>query len=138
MSQENVDAARRILTAVTERDLAVLTDLTDPDVAWRSFFAALFERGEYRGHGALRQYLADLDDAFELIRPEPVQMVDVGDVVVGIGHVRYRGRASGVERVEAAGWVFEFDGRKVTRWRAFREPDPALAGLLLSGEANPG
>jgi ketosteroid isomerase-like protein len=129
VSRENVDAARRVLTAISERDLGTVLELTDSEVEWRSFFAALLERGQYRGHDALRQYFEDLDDAFDVIRPEPTQMLDVGDVVVAVGWVSYRGRASGVETAEAAGWVFEFNDRKIVRWRAFREPERALAAL---------
>jgi ketosteroid isomerase-like protein len=134
VSRENVEAAGRILAAVTERDVDVLLRLTDPGVEWRSFFAALLERGEYRGHDALRQYMRDLEDAFEVIRPEAVQMLDVGDLVVAVGRVCYRGRASGVETEEAAGWVFRFKDRKVVSWRAFREPERALAAVGLETE----
>lgn len=135
VSRENIDAARRVLAAVSERDVTALLELTDPEVQWRSFFAALLERGEYRGHDALRQYFADLDDAFEVIRPEPVHMLDVGDLVVAVGTVSYRGRASGVETEEAAGWVFTFENGKVVSWRAFRDPERALAVVGLETEA---
>ena len=67
VSRENLESVRRVLEAVTERDLAALMSLTDPEVEWRSFFAALLRGGEYRGHKALRRYVTDLDDAFEVI-----------------------------------------------------------------------
>jgi ketosteroid isomerase-like protein len=126
-----VDAAHRVLTAVAERDVQTLVALTAPDVQWRSFFAALLEGGEYRGHGALHQYLRDLEDAFEFIRPAVEQVISVGDVVVVVGQIRYRGRASGVEVKEPAGWVFEFTNGKVVSWRAFRDPERALAEVGL-------
>jgi ketosteroid isomerase-like protein len=43
VSRENLDSVRRVLKAVSERDLAALLDLTEPQVEWRSFFAALGE-----------------------------------------------------------------------------------------------
>jgi ketosteroid isomerase-like protein len=134
VSRENVDAARRVLAAVSERDIESLLKLTDPEVEWRSFFAALLERGEYRGHDALRQYLSDLDDAFEVIRPEPAQMLDLGDVVVAVGCVRFRGRTSGVETAEPAGWVFKFSGGTVVSWRAFHDPERAFEVVGLEPE----
>jgi ketosteroid isomerase-like protein len=134
VSRENVDAARRVLRAVSERDAATLVELTAPEVEWRSFFAALLERGEYHGHDALHQYLRDLEDAFELIHPEAAQTLDVGDLVVAVGRVRYRGRASGVETEEPAGWVFKFSSGKIVSWRAFREPERALAAVGLEAE----
>lgn len=131
MSRANVEAARRVLTAVSEGDVESLLKLTHPEVEWRSFFAALLERGEYRGHDALRQYLCDLGDAFEVISPEPAQMLDLGDIVVAVGCVRFRGRASGVESEEPAGWVFKFSGGKVVSWRAFHDPEKAFEVIGL-------
>jgi ketosteroid isomerase-like protein len=119
------------MTAVSERDVDVLLELTHPEVEWRSFFAALLPRGEYRGHGAFDQYLHDLGDAFDFISPEPEQMLDIGDVVVAVGRVRYRGRASGVEAEAPSGWVFKFRDGKATSFRAFREPERALAAVGL-------
>jgi ketosteroid isomerase-like protein len=129
---------RLVLTAISERDSAVVLQLTHPEVEWRSFFAALFESGEYHGHDALRQYFRDLDDAFDVIRPEVLQLLDLGNVVVGVGRVCYRGRASGVETEEAAGWVFRFKEGKVISFRAFREPEKALAVVGLETESKPG
>jgi ketosteroid isomerase-like protein len=119
------------MTAVSERDVATLLELTDPQVEWRSFFAALLKGGEYRGHEAFDQYLNDLADAFDFIRPEPQQMLDIGDLVVAVGRVRFRGRVSGVETEEPAGWVFKFRDGKATSFRAFREPERALAAVGL-------
>jgi ketosteroid isomerase-like protein len=131
VSRANIAVVRRLLPAIQERDLDLLRELTDPDVEFRSFFAALLERGEYRGHEGLSQYVADLDDAFEVIIPEAVHLIDVGDLVVGVGSVRYRGRASGVEREEPTGWVFKFNRGLLVNFRAFREPESAfeLVGL---------
>jgi ketosteroid isomerase-like protein len=131
VSEANVDAARRVMTAVAERNVQALMELTAPDVRWRSFFAALLERGEYRGHDALHQYLADLDDAFEFVRPDIEQVLEVGDLVMLVGHIGYRGRVSGIETEEPAGWVFEFARGKVITWRAFRDPERALADVGL-------
>ena len=119
------------MTAVAERDVRALVELTAPDVRWRSFFAALLERGEYRGHDALHQYLRDLDDSFEFVRPKVEQTVDVGELVVLVGQIGYRGRASGIETEEPAGWVFEFKNGKVVSFRAFRDPERALADVGL-------
>jgi len=139
VSRENLESVRRVLEAVTERDLAALMSLTDPEVEWRSFFAALLRGGEYRGHKALQRYVDDLNDAFEVIRPEAIQLLEVGDLVVGVGRVCYRGRASGVEAEDASvGWVFRFKDGKVVNFRAFREPEKAFATVGLEAAAQPG
>jgi ketosteroid isomerase-like protein len=131
MSRENVEAARQVLIAVSRRDLSRLLDLTDADIEWRSFFAALSETGEYHGHDGVREYLSDLNEAFEWIHPEPGDLLDAGDVVVGLGRVHYRGRGIGVETDSPAGWVFRFRDGRLLRFRAFRDPEQALEAVGL-------
>lgn len=134
MSTENVTLARRILAALGRRDLNTLLALSHPDVRWRSFFAALLEGGEYHGHEDLRHYLGDLHEAFEYLRPEIADLLDAGDIVVGVGKINYRGRGSGVETETPAGWVFKFKDVKLIEFRAFRDPEQALerVGLMPS------
>jgi ketosteroid isomerase-like protein len=131
MSAENVATARRILIALGRRELDALVDLSHPDARWRSFFAAFLEGGEYHGHVGLRQYMADLDEAFDYLRPEVVDMLDAGDVIVGLGKIHYRGRGSGVETESAAGWVLKFKDDKLLQFRAFRDPEQALEKVGL-------
>jgi ketosteroid isomerase-like protein len=94
--------------------------------------------GVYHGHDALQRYVRDLDEAFEVIRPEATQLLEVGDLVVGVGRVCYRGQASGVETEDTSvGWVFRFKNEKVVSFRAFREPEKAFAAVGLEAEARP-
>jgi ketosteroid isomerase-like protein len=101
----------------------------DPEVEWHSFFAELGEEGVYRGHDAMRQYVSDLNDAWEIVRPDVDDGLAVGDVVVLVGRVHYRGKASGVETDSSAGWLFKFRDGKVFYFRAFREPEQALGAV---------
>jgi ketosteroid isomerase-like protein len=132
MSQENVEAVHRVLTAVSERDVPCLIGLTDPDIEWRSFFAALSEGGEYRGHDGMRQYVADLREAFETLRVDVSSLLDVGETIVGIGRLYYKGQGSGVEADSAAGWVFRFRGGKVLYFHAFRDPEKVFGAVGLA------
>ena len=131
MSQENVERAVTVLDAVTRRDLPRLIELTDPDVEWWSFFAALGV-GLYRGHDGLRQYLLDLDDALDVVNPVVENGVGIGDVALAVGRINYRGKASGVEAASPAGWMFKFQRGKVVRFRAFQEPEQALEAVGLA------
>jgi ketosteroid isomerase-like protein len=132
MSQENLDAVHGVLAAVSERDISRLLSLTDSEIEWRSFFAALSEGGGYRGHEGLRQYVTDLHEAFEALRVEVGDLLDVGETVVGIGHIHYKGQGSGVAADEAAGWVFRFRSGKVAYFRAFREPEKVFGAVGLA------
>jgi ketosteroid isomerase-like protein len=131
MSPQNVEVARRALDAVTRRDLSALVDLTDPAIEWRSFFAALSEGGEYRGHDGMRSYLTDLDEAFEMLRVEVDDMLDAGDLVLGVGRIHYCGKGSGVSADVAAGWLFKLRGGRLSYFRAFADPDKALEAVGL-------
>jgi ketosteroid isomerase-like protein len=105
MPQENVESARRVLAALGHRDPEALIALAAPDVEWHSFFAL----GDvYCGYDGTRQYMRDLDDAWEIGR------ADVDDVL-GVGDIGKADPLSGVPLI---------------RFRAFREPEQALeAGL---------
>ena len=126
MSQQNVDTARKVLEAISRRDLEALLELMDPEIEWQSFFAL---GTEYHGHDGMRQYVLDLYEAFEGLAPTVDDMLDGGDVVVGVGRIHYRGRQSGVEADSEAGWMFKFRRGKVVRFRAFRQPEQKLESL---------
>src|SRR3954471_4431548 len=131
MSQENMEIVRQVFDAVGDRDHERLVELTDPEVVSRSFFAAFLPKGEYRGHDGLRNYLKDLAESWESLRPELIDTVESDDVVVGVGRIRYRGKGSGLETQESAGWMLKFRGDKVIVFRAFRDPSQALDAVGL-------
>jgi hypothetical protein len=129
VSQENLKVVRRLLDAICERDLESLLELTDPEIEWDSFFALQGEA--YHGHDGIRQYLTDIHEAFEDLRPEIGDLLDGGEVVIGVGRVHYRGRSSGVETESTAGWMLKFRDGKVLRFRAFSEPEQRLEAVGL-------
>ena len=132
MSQENVEVTRELMDAVARQDLARLIELTDPDVEWHSFLAQLGEGGVYRGHDGMRRYVRDLSDAWEFLRTQVDDVLAVGEVVVVVGSLRYRGKGSGVETESPAGYVAKFREGRMVYMRAFREPEQALLSLGLS------
>jgi ketosteroid isomerase-like protein len=122
MPEDHVALARELFDAITRRDLERLIELTDAQVAWRSFFALGEEGGEYHGHAGLRRYVDDLDDAWDVLEPALDGAVAAGEVVVIVGRVRYRGKL-GVEAEEKAGWVLKFHAAKLLWFRAFSDPE---------------
>jgi ketosteroid isomerase-like protein len=133
MSQETVELARQVLDALSRRDLSRLIALADPEVEWHSFFALGESGGVYRGHDGTRQYMSDLDDAWEIGRADVDDALGVGDVAVFVGRIHFRGKGSGVESESPAGWMLKFRDRKLLCFRAFREPEQVLGVLGLSG-----
>jgi ketosteroid isomerase-like protein len=131
MSQENVERAKRVLAVIADFDFPGLIALTDPEVEWSSFFA-LGEEGVYRGHDARRRYATDVEDAWEVLRPEVDGGLEIADVALLIGRLRYRGKGSGVETEAQAGWMFKFRDGRVLIFRAFREPEKVFEAVGLS------
>ena len=132
MSQENVELAREVLVALGVRDPSRLVALADPEVEWHSFFAMGEGGGMYRGHDGTRRYMSDLNDAFEIGRADVDDALAVGNTVVLVGRIHYRGKGSGVESESPAGWMLKFRNGKVLCFRAFREPEQALEAVGLS------
>jgi ketosteroid isomerase-like protein len=131
MPEEALQTARRVMEALSRGDLAALAALSDPDVEWQSFFAALSEGGIFRGGEGTRQYVGELQDAFEFLHAEVEDGLAVGDIAVLVGRIHYRGKGSGVETATPAGWMFKLRQGKVLRFRAFREPAQALEDVGL-------
>jgi ketosteroid isomerase-like protein len=132
MSNNNLERGRRLLEVLSAGDFNELVELTDPEVEWRSFFAELSEGGVYHGHDGMRKYAQDLRDAWELVRVELEDGVAVGDIVLFVGRIRYRGKGSGAEDSTPAGWVLKFRGEKAVSFRAFRDPERVLETAGLS------
>ncbi len=131
MSRENVERARQVLEALGQRDAERLIALADPDVEWHSFFALGEGDGVYRGYEGTRRYMSDLGDAWDIGRADVDDALELGDVAVLVGRIHYRGKGSGVESESPAGWMLKFSHGKVTRFRAFREPEQALEAVGL-------
>jgi ketosteroid isomerase-like protein len=131
MSMENVELAVQVMDALGRRDISRVIALTDPEVEWHSFFAELGDEGVYLGHEGTRQYMRDLNDAWEIVRADIDDRLGVGDVAVLIGRIHYRGRSSGIETETPAGWMLKFRHGRVVRFRAFREPEQALEAVGL-------
>jgi ketosteroid isomerase-like protein len=130
MSGSNAQAVHRLIDAIAARDLAAMRELTDPDVEWRSFFA-ISAGGVYRGHAALVDYLRDVEEAFESLRPSVDSLLEIGDLIVAVGHIHFRGSGSGVETDVLAGWLLKFRNGKVLMFRAFPDPEQTLERVGL-------
>src|SRR5215212_3965233 len=121
------------MTALSERDLSALLERSAEEVEWHSFFTGLGKRDAYRGHTGARDYMRDLDEAWDFVRAEIDDGVAVGDVAVFVGNIHYRGKGSGLETQDQAGWMLSFRNRKLIRFRVRR---PA-AGQFRPGAGRP-
>jgi ketosteroid isomerase-like protein len=131
MSRENVEAAHAAVEAVAQMELSRLVELTDPNVEWHSFLAQLGEEGVYRGHDGLRQYVRDLRETWEVFQATVEDDLVVGDVVLLVSHLRYRGKGSGIDAEAPAGHMLKFRRGKIVYMRSFRDPEKAVEAVGL-------
>ena len=127
----NIELAHRVIDAVEERDLATLIELSDPAVEWQSAFVVSGTGGAYVGHEGLREYVDDMNDAWEVVRLDVDEEIGVGEVVVFVGHIEVKGKGSGAENQSVAGYMLKFDDGRLVRFRPFREPEAALEAIGL-------
>jgi ketosteroid isomerase-like protein len=119
MSQENVEIVRRSFAAYTRGDIEeTLVDI-DPEGELHSAIIGVAEGAVYRGHDGFRRWHAETEVAFEELTTELTEFRDLGDRVVGLGHVHARGRESGVELDSATGWVFTLRDGKIVKAEGF-------------------
>ena len=99
MSQENVEALKRAVEANNRRDYEAFLDEFDPDIEWHGIFGVMFggEATVVRGHEGLLEYVQDRDEGFAVSDVQWSEFRDLGDRIVALGHVRGRGRESGIE-----------------------------------------
>jgi ketosteroid isomerase-like protein len=103
----------------------------------REFIAAGM-RSSYEGHSGVREWAADVREAFERMDITPLEIVDAGNPVVLLGHAHLRARGSGIEFDTALGSVFWIERGLIVRNLDFADWDEALraAGIPTAAMAS--
>jgi ketosteroid isomerase-like protein len=131
MSEENVEAVRRLNEAWNRRDLtAWLASLqTDAEHDWSRSRGPL--KGVYRGHGELEVFWDAFWSTFEDVHVEMHAFKEVGSQVVVPNTAHMRGR-QGIEVVARSTFVYTVENGQITRLRMFQEQAEALEAAGLS------
>jgi ketosteroid isomerase-like protein len=128
MSQENIEIVRQQVEAFNRRDFEACQALSTPDVELVTLRAAL-EGAAYRGPDAFARALGDFDGSWEDLRYEVQEIRPAGDRVVAIGHLRGRGRASGVTVDAPLAALFGLRAGKIAIMRAYTDVTEALEAV---------
>jgi ketosteroid isomerase-like protein len=131
MSEENVDVMRRAIESFNRRDGASFDALLADEAEIVPVRAAL-EGTTYRGGDAGSQYCAAVDGTWESLRWDVDEVRDLPDAVVAVGHIRGRGRDSGVRIDTSAGWVARFRGGLIAAFRTYTDRGEALKDVGVS------
>jgi hypothetical protein len=94
-----------------------------PAVVWVDMEAT------YRGHDAVRDYFAGLEDVFGRMRYELVELEPIGDVLLAEVVIRAEGKGSGAATSFRAFQLLRFEGRLVRRVEGYGTRDEALAAV---------
>ncbi len=130
MSQQNVDAFRRVSDAINRGDAEAALAETHAEIVFEPQRTAT--EGAYLGHEGVRRWLADTAATFEFFRTEYPDVRDLGDRVLAIGSIRVRGRGSGVETDVPTAFIAEYRDGLCWRARDYREARLALEAAGLS------
>jgi ketosteroid isomerase-like protein len=133
MSQENVEIVKRAIDAVNRRDADGLAEFLTPDCEWFPAMLREVEGMAFQGREGLDAYLAAIADTWEEFRIVVDEFRPFGDDrVLGLGRLEGRGRGSGVQVETPWAVVYDFDGDKLSRIRAFLAHDDAVKAVGLA------
>ena len=131
MSKETVEAVRRGYEIFNRRDIEAWLELFHPDVEAHDL-AGIPDAPVRRGHDALREWVAMMDDIWADARYEPEEFIDAGEFVVVAVHGKARGLRGGVPLDIPMFHVFEIQDGKARRVRAYLDRAEALEAAGLS------
>jgi ketosteroid isomerase-like protein len=98
MGLEVAAVVRRSYDAFNRRDLAALLPLYHPDCVWdMTHFKGWPDTPVYQGHEGLRRFFQEWYDAWDDVRTEPSDLLQIGGRLMVTCNMHVRGGASGAE-----------------------------------------
>jgi ketosteroid isomerase-like protein len=131
VSQQNVQVAKRAMTAFAQRDIESYEELFTPDFEWLPALPMAIESEGYRGRDGVERYFEEISDTWEAYSVIPDEYRDVGSSVLMVGRFETRGKASGVAVDSSLAAVFEFHDGRCSRCRVFFTSSEALKAVGL-------
>jgi ketosteroid isomerase-like protein len=137
MSRENVELVKSVYGAFERGGLDAISDFYDPFMDYRAIQGAVDDAGVLQGFDAFGRYLEDWIQSFDELRVEPEELIDAGDQVVVVVHLKGRIKASDAEVDMRFGLVCTVREGKIVRGREYATREEALhaAGLPASASA---
>ncbi len=140
MSQENVEAVRRLFAAFPsvdvgnfERRLDEVREIFDPEVEWVAAPHSLLASEEYRGYDGVRRFWTQFLSAWDEYGVQVEELIDAGDQVVVV--MRLSGRTNELEIDEARSSLLTLRDGRIVRIEPFASKDGALEAAGLRDQA---
>jgi ketosteroid isomerase-like protein len=131
MPQGNLELVRGAFAVVTiPGDPEAMIAASHPDFEMQLVGVA-GEPVHYAGASGIREFFSDVAESWESFRFRATDLRDLGDRVLVLGHVRGRGRVSGVEVDDRWAWIVGLREGRAASLRGFLDHREALdaAGL---------
>ena len=127
MSQENVEAVRRMFDAFLAADIQAALSFYDPDVEWDGTNLPDGQVG--RGHEAILDHVSRWAEQWEEWSVEVERVIDAGGEQVVL-LMRERGQSkSGLKMDERHAELYTFRDGKIVRRVGFSNPDDAIPAV---------
>jgi ketosteroid isomerase-like protein len=126
MPKSNTELTAEAFAAHARGDEDALRALMDPEI---EIYAepGLINAGRYSGWEGWRQWTGIWDEAWDEIRYEPLELIEVGDsVVVAPTRVVGRGAGSGLEIDRLFVYLYEIRGGKGVRFHTYGSKERAM------------
>jgi ketosteroid isomerase-like protein len=131
MATESEEAARLFADAITRGDREAALAVCHPEIQLDSLLG--ISGRAYLGHAGIREYLDDVESAWEDWTVEVERTVQGADGRVAIVMTMHaRGKGSGVTLADRTAHIWTLRDGRLLRNQLYREPEQALRDLGMS------
>jgi ketosteroid isomerase-like protein len=131
MSQENVEASRRMWDRWLAEDIPGTLEFLDPDVEVHDV-PDLPDASVYHGHHGYLEQIEKFREAFSEITYEPQEFIDAGDKVMSVINAKGVAKVGGIEGEVTYAQVETWRDGKIIVIQYFTSKDQALEAAGLS------
>jgi ketosteroid isomerase-like protein len=132
MSQKNVEIVRRSTDAYNRHDLDGIVEHWAPDAVLDWSNSRGLEVGVYRGHDEIRAFTKRFLAAWDDVRLELADPIEVEDDVLVVENVTYLRGRDGIETQARSAWVLTFRDGQQTSLTLYQTKQEALEAAGLS------
>jgi ketosteroid isomerase-like protein len=126
MSKENVEKARRAFAKYNRGDVEGALEEWAADAVWDWSNGRGFDAGVYRGHNEIREFWRQRRSAFEEVRFELVDVLELDDDRLIVENVAYLRGRDGIEVEARSAWLIEFSDGEQTSLTLYQTKQDAL------------
>ena len=133
MSQEDIERLRRGYEAFNEGGVDAIVSLLAPEIQVHDRESSP-DRETYHGRGGIRELFEATAEAFDELRLEPEEFIDLGDHTIVVLRQQVRGRRSGAEIVGRIAHVWTMQEGRAIDLRICRDREQALEAVQRETE----